>query len=102
VESRVDNEIPHTNETLVAVGVNLVVVLNLVCDELEQFSTSEFHLLLVVLVFDYIGASSVTKTKFFIPSLLIGHRIDVFSDALAKVCIVASWIVIDGVVGSIL
>lgn len=100
MERRVDNEVPDTDETLVAIRVNLVVVLHLVCDELEQFAASKFHLLFVVLVFHNVRAAAIADAKLFITPLLVGHGVNVFRYALAEVGVVAAWVVIGRVVGS--
>ena len=101
MKSRINNEVPDADQTLVAVRIDLVVILYLVCDQLEELSTSEFHLLFVVLVLNNIGASPISDAELLIAPLLVGHRVYVFRNALAKVCIVAAGIVIDGIIRSV-
>ena len=52
MHDRVNNEIPCSEGTLVSIGIDFVLIDNLVRDQLMQFTALEFHLLLIELVLD--------------------------------------------------
>jgi len=86
MHSGIDEEIPDTNEALVSVGVDLVVVVDLVGDQLVHFAALELDLLLVELVLSRRRAHLVAAdARLLLPSLLVVELAQVLSDRLPVV-----------------
>ena len=71
MNSGIDYEIPYSKSALVPIGKYFVRVLRLIAYHLVKFSTFEFHLFFVELVFDDILASLLSEDCLFIALLLI-------------------------------
>ena len=66
VVNAIDYEVPHSDDTLIPVSVNLVRILNLVCNQLVPLAAFELHLLLEILVFVGVLASLIVPVDIFI------------------------------------
>ena len=58
----IDDEVPDTQNTLISIRIDFVVVDYLICDQLVSFTTFEFHLLFEELVF-ICASSSLDSIK---------------------------------------
>lgn len=72
MESRINNEIPGSKTSLVPIGIDLVLISNLVSNQLMKLTTLELHLFLIKLVLNVVRSSLAASDSILeLPFLLI-------------------------------